>query len=164
MKMPRGTASIGGCVRGYTLLEIAIVVSIIVLLVGAAIPLSSGFVREQRLRDVVREILVLAKTARSDAMTSGGRAVIIFDNKSFGLLRPGDEEPSEVYALPTGIVYDILPFGTDRRVRPDGLRWVFQPSGLLEPLAVRVMEDEAWMEVRFDPLTAALSDESYHIP
>lgn len=162
--MPRGTASIGGCVRGYTLLEIAIVVSIIVLLVGAAIPLSSGFVREQRLRDVVREILVLAKTARSDAMTSGGRAVIIFDKKSFGLVRPGDEDPSEIYALPAGIVYDILPFGTDRRVRPDGQHWVFQPSGLLEPLAVRVIEDEAWMEVRFDPLTAALSDESYHIP
>lgn len=164
MKMPRGTASIGGLVRGYTLLEIAMVLSIIVLLVGAAIPLSSGFVREQRLRDVVREILVLAKTARTESMTSGNRAVIILDKKSFGLLRPGDEEPSEVYALPGGMVYDILPYGEDRRVRPDGLRWVFQPSGLLEPLTVRVIEDEAWIEVRFDPLTAALSDESYHIP
>lgn len=164
MRMPRRAASIGRFSRGYTLLEIAIVVAIIVLLVGAAIPLSSGFVREQRLRDVVREILIMAKTARTEAMTSGNRAVIIFDKKAFGLLRPGDEEPSEIYQLPGGMVYDILPFGGDRRERPDGQRWVFQPSGLLEPLTVRVIEDEAWMEVRFDPLTAALSDESYYIP
>jgi len=28
------------------------------LIIGAAVPLSSGFTREQRLRDVVRELLV----------------------------------------------------------------------------------------------------------
>jgi hypothetical protein len=35
---------------------------------------------------------------------------------------------------------------------------------LSEPIAVRIMEDEAWIEVRFDPLTASIEDESYFIP
>jgi hypothetical protein len=29
---------------------------------------------------------------------------------------------------------------------------------------VRIMENEAWIEVRFDPLTAGIEDESYSIP
>jgi type II secretory pathway pseudopilin PulG len=150
--------------RGYTLLEVALVVSIVVLLVGAAIPLTSGFVREQRLRDVVRELLVLAKTARTDAMTTGRPTEIIFDKKGFGLRRPGDEEPSEAAMLPAGMDYTLRPFAAERVLRPDGQRWIFQPTGLLEPVTVRVMEGEAWIEVQFDPLTAGLADESYYIP
>ena len=29
---------------------------------------------------------------------------------------------------------------------------------------MRIMEDEAWIEVRFDPLTAGIEEESYYIP
>lgn len=149
---------------GYTLLEIALVVSIIVLLVGAAIPLTSGFVREQRLRDVVRELLVLAKTARTEAMTTGRPTAIIFDKNGFALSRPGDGEPSDTAPLPRGMTYTLRPFAADRALRPDGQRWIFQPTGLLEPVTVRLMEGEAWIEVMFDPLTAGLADESYYIP
>jgi hypothetical protein len=49
-------------------------------------------------------------------------------------------------------------------LRPDWQRWIFQPTGLCEPLTVRIMEDEAWIEVRFDPLTAGIEEESYYIP
>lgn len=150
--------------RGYTLLEIAMVVAIIVLLIGTAVPLTSGFTREQRLRDVVRELLVLAKTARADAMTTGRAAEVVFAKNGFALLRPGEEEPRESFRLPRGLGYTIEPFGAERAVRPDGQRWIFQPTGLCEPLSVRVEEDEAWMQVTFDALTAGIADESYHIP
>ena len=69
---------------GYTLLEIALVVAIIVLIIGAAVPLTSGFTREQRLRDVVRELLVYAKTARSDAMTTGRAGLLQIGRMSVG--------------------------------------------------------------------------------
>jgi type II secretory pathway pseudopilin PulG len=167
MKAPRPAASIGRSGRGapgYTLLEIALVVSIIVLLVGAAVPLSSGFIREQRLRDAVRELLVLAKTARTDAMTTGRAAEVVFGKRGFYLRRPGEEEPSESVKLARGMSYQLLPFSADKPMRPDGQRWIFQPTGLCEPLSVRIMENEAWIEVRFDPLTAGIEDESYSIP
>jgi len=153
-----------GRAGGYTLLEIALVVTIIVLLIGAVIPLTSGFVREQRLRDAVRELLVLAKTARTDAMTSGRAAEVVFEKGGFVLRRPGEEEASESVRLARGTTYQLRPFATDKPLRPDGQRWIFQPTGLCEPIAVRIMEDEAWIEVQFDPLTAGIEDESYYIP
>lgn len=149
--------------RGYTLLEIALVVTIIVLLVGAVVPLSSGFTREQRLRDAVRELLVLAKTARTEAMTTGRAATVIFVKGGFVLQRSAGGETENV-RLPRGMTYQIRPFASDKILKPDEQRWIFQPSGLCEPIAVRLMEDDAWMEVRFDALTAGLADESYSVP
>lgn len=150
--------------RGYTLLEIALVVALIALIIGAAVPLTSGFTREQRLRDVVRDVLVYAKTARSEAMTTGRPAEVVFAREGFALRRPGEEEPSESRQLPRGMRYVIEPFGAKKAVRPDGQRWIFQPTGLCEPLTVRVEEDEAWMQVTFDALTAGIADESFYLP
>ena len=167
MKAIRAAAKSGQPGRrtgGYTLLEIALVVAIIVLLVGAVVPLSSGFVREQRLRESVRGLLVLAKTARTEAMTGGRTAEVVFGKGGFALLRAGEEESSESVRLPRGTRYQLMPFGADKPLRPDGQRWIFQPTGLCEPLTVRIMEDEAWIEVRFDPLTAGIEEESYYIP
>jgi type II secretory pathway pseudopilin PulG len=167
MKAIRAAAKSGQPGRrtgGYTLLEIALVVTIIVLLVGAVVPLSSGFVREQRLRESVRGLLVLAKTARTEAMTTGRAAEVVFGKGGFALQRAGEEEPSESVRLPRGTRYQLLPFGADKPLRPDGQRWIFQPTGLCEPLTVRIMEDEAWIEVRFDPLTAGIEEEGYYIP
>lgn len=149
---------------GFTLIEIALVLAIIVLIVGAAIPFSSGFIREQRLRDVVRELLVMAKTARSEAMTTGRAGAVVFDKKGFGMLRAGAEEPSESFSLPKGMSYVVVPFGEEKAIKPDGQRWIFQPSGLCEPITFRVEEGEAYMSVAFDPLTANIAEEAYSIP
>jgi prepilin-type N-terminal cleavage/methylation domain-containing protein len=150
--------------RGYTLLEIALVVAIIVLIIGATVPFASGLTREQRFRDVTRELLIYAKTARTDAMTSGQTAEIIFGKEGIGLRRAGETEASRTLRLPSGMGYVIVPFGTDRPLRPDGQRWIFQPTGLCEPVMVRLEDDRGWMEVTFDALTAGIADESYYFP
>lgn len=150
--------------RGYTLIEIALVLAIMVMIIGAAVPLSSGFMREQRLRDPVRELLVLAKTARTEAMTTGRATGVVFGKKGFGLLSPGSEEPSDTYTLPRGMSYVIRPFGSEKVTKPDGQTWIFQPTGLCEPIIFRLEEDDAWIEVAFDPLTANIGEESYSIP
>ena len=149
---------------GYTLLEIALVVAIIVLIIGAAVPLTSGFTREQRLREVVRELLVYAKTARSDAMTTGRAAEVVFAKRDFSLLRPGESEPGATFKIPRGLRYVLQPFGTEKALSPDGQRWIFQPTGICEPISVRVEEGEAWMQITFDALTAGIAEESYYIP
>ena len=163
-KIPRAQRAVSRRAGGYTLLEIAMVVAIIVLIIGAAVPLTSGFTREQRLRDVVRELLVYAKTARNDAMTTGRAAEVVFDKNGFALHRPGEKEAGESFKMPRGMRYVLEPFGADKAVRPDGQRWIFQPTGLCEPVTVRVEEDDAWMQVTFDALTAGIADESYNIP
>lgn len=149
---------------GYTLIEIALVLAIMVMIIGAAIPLSSGFMREQRLRDPVRELLILAKTARTEAMTTGRTTGVVFEKKGFGLLQSGNEELSDSYELPEGMSYTIIPFGSEKAAKPDGQTWFFQPTGLCEPVTFRLQENDAWMQVTFDPLTANISEESYSIP
>ncbi len=160
--------TVPGCkfarLRGYTLIEIAIVLAIIVLIIGAAVPLSSGFMREQRMRDPLRQLLILAKTARTEAMTTGRPAGVVFDKKGFGILRPGAKELSDIRHLPAGMSYTILPFGMERRIKPDGQTWIFQPTGLCEPLTVRLEQGDAWIEATFDPLTAEISEENFNIP
>lgn len=151
-------------VHGYTLIEIALVLAIMALIVGAVIPMTSGFMREQRMRDVVLDLLVLAKTARTDAMTAGRATEIVFDRRAILFVRPGEDGAEEKLEIPRGMSYSLRPFTAERAIRPDGQRWIFQPSGLCEPVTVRVMEDEAWIEVRFDPLTAGLAEEEYYIP
>ena len=160
----RSVRQFSGRPRGYTLIEIALVLAIMVMIIGAAVPLSSGFMREQRLRDPVRELLILAKTARTEAMTTGRATGVVFGKKGFGLLRPGSEEPSDTYALPRGMSYVIRPFGSEKVTKPDGQTWIFQPTGLCEPIIFRLEEDDAWIEVAFDPLTANIGEESYNIP
>lgn len=150
--------------RGYTLVEIALVLAIMVLIIGAAIPLSSGFMREQRLRDPVRELLILAKTARTEAMTTGRPTGVVFGKNGYGLLRPAADEASDTYTLPRGMSYSIRPFGSEKTAKPDGQTWIFQPSGLCEPITFRLEEDDAWIEVAFDPLTAGIGEEAYNIP
>lgn len=150
--------------RGYTLIEIALVLAIMVLIIGAAIPLSSGFMREQRLRDPVRELLILAKTARTEAMTTGRPTGVVFGKNGYGLLRPGADEASDTYKLPRGMSYSIRPFGSEKTAKPDGQTWIFQPTGLCEPITFRLEEDDAWIEVAFDPLTAGIGEEAYNIP
>lgn len=149
---------------GYTLIEIAIVLAIIVLIIGAAVPMSSGFMREQRMRDPLRQLLILAKTARTEAMTTGRPTGVVFEKKGFGIMRPGAEEPSDLRNLPGSMSYTILPFGAERRIKPDGQTWIFQPTGLCEPLTVRLEQGDAWMEATFDPLTAEISEENFSIP
>ena len=62
------------------------------------------------------------------------------------------------------MTYTILPFGAEKRIKPDGQTWIFQPTGLCEPLTVRLEQDDAWIEATFDPLTAEISEENYNIP
>ncbi len=150
---------------GYTLLEILMVLAIMSLLVGAAVPMVTGFSREQRLRDVARELLIFAKTARTDAMTTGQATEVVFGAKAIGLRRPGDkEEPSETMQPPAGIKVTLRPFGEDKVQKRDGQRWIFQPTGLCEPLTIIITEGESYLEIDFDPLTAGISEERYYFP
>ena len=109
-------------------------------------------------------MLVLAKTARTEAMTTGRAAEVVFNKKGFALRRAGEDEPSDSVTLARGMTYQLFPFSADKPLKPDGQRWIFQPTGLCEPVSVRIIENEAWIEVRFDPLTAGIEEESYNIP
>ncbi len=47
---------------------------------------------------------------------------------------------------------------------PECPPWVFAPTGLCNPLRVEFRKGEAWIEIAFNPLTADIQEERYHLP
>ena len=43
-------------------------------------------------------------------------------------------------------------------------RWVFQPTGMCNPLQVRIEQGGGFFEVKFDPLTGEVLREKYYVP
>lgn len=68
----------------------------------------------------------------------------------------------ESFELPDGVRYSLLFWGeTDWIDMQSGLfkRWVFQPSGMCQPMKIRVESDNAFFEVDFHPLTGDVKTE-----
>lgn len=72
----------------------------------------------------------------------------------------------ESYELPPGVRYEIMMRGDHQWVEMGGgefKRWVFQPSGMCDPLKIRVQSDKAFFEVSFHPLTGDISEEKSYV-
>lgn len=68
----------------------------------------------------------------------------------------------ESYEFPEGIHFELLYWGETEWIDMDsGLfrRWVFQPSGMCQPLRIRVQSENAFFEVEFHPLTGDIKSE-----
>lgn len=69
----------------------------------------------------------------------------------------------ESYEMPDGVRYSLMFWGEtdwiDMQSSGEFRRWVFQPSGMSQPLKVRVESDNAFFEVDFHPLTGDVKSE-----
>ncbi|MBI4024409.1 MAG: prepilin-type N-terminal cleavage/methylation domain-containing protein [Verrucomicrobia bacterium] len=158
--------------HGFTLLEICLVLFIIALVLGATIPLSSGYLTEEKLRRPARQLQACAKTARHLAILERCPYAIRFDAEGFSLhaRASADGAPStnEValvhYPTSADIQVRLQRWDEDEWKKPRDQIWMFQPSGLCEPLRVQLSRGRAWLEISFHPLTASVQDESYSFP
>ena len=85
----------------------------------------------------------------------------------------GDQPQDDIvaqYALSPDMTCQLLYWGNRQWVDPAAdndpgqCRWVFQASGLCNPLRVQFHKGTAWIEVAFNPLTADVQDERYLFP
>lgn len=168
---------------GYTLIEVAIVLFIIIVLAGIAIPATSRFRREGALRDCARDLSLQARTARRLALQTQRAYEIRFSTNGFyvnaleagtnhaATAFPGDPGDASLAAqelpehrLSPDITWQLTRWGARDPSRLAEDSWVFEPSGICEPLRVRFTQDRAWIELAFHPLTAAVTEESYEFP
>lgn len=158
--------------RGFTLLEICLVILIIALIMGALIPMFGGSMENEGLRRTAAEFEKAARTARAMALGSGYAAELRMDKKQFQLhaFRPSTgngtapELVEESFPLRGASAWQIRTWLKPRWRTPNEEHWVFQPSGLVEPLTVRFMRGEAYVELAFNPLTGETEDEKYYFP
>ncbi len=170
--------------RGFSLLEIVIVLTIAALMMGGAVGLMVYSSDERVLRNASGEIELLAKRARTTAIllqtpyalefregivklmplaeagrdekrTVGGRRI-----GGEPVVREGSGERWE-YPLEGGIQVSVRRWNSAEwlATRKNAVHvWRFDPDGLCEPISVRLALDKSWAEDTYHPLTATIRE------
>lgn len=126
--------------QGFTLLEVCIALTIAMLILGVSVMGITGVQEEQRLRESAAAIESSARDALLDAIAHHRPIHLGLDG---GL--PGTDGGS----------IEVKRHGEEKFRQPrDGEVWEFSPTGVCEPIEVRVTTSTGIIELGFDPLTA----------
>ena len=74
-----------------------------------------------------------------------------------------DESPSGMlgaYQLDELMTLEVRRWGEKYFRKPEGDAWVFEPSGICEPIGIKLIHDKGFIEMEFNPLTAKIQDQS----
>lgn len=201
-----------GSHSAFTLVELVIAISVLVILSGLAIPAIDSAQREKVAREPIDALYTMAREVRVRAMQERRPYQIVFDDKGFKASRMfqpygGREEFEEKrmeleqleqrdamteasrsrgidlsnekvdrrreeveaglryyreYDLSPEVSCDLRFWDETQWINMEGgefRRWIFQPSGMCEPLRVRIQAERAYFEIEFHPLTADIASE-----
>ena len=169
--------------RGFTLLEIVIVLAIAAVIMGGAVGMMIYSSDERVLRDASGEIEMLAKRARTTAILQQTPYALEFrqgmvrlmplaqagrdEKRTVGGRRiggePVEEEGGNRWELPleSGIEVFIRRWNSAEWLATGKNSihvWRFDPNGLSEPLSVKLTLDQSWAEDTYHPLTATIRE------
>lgn len=169
--------------RGFTLLEIVIVLAIAAVVMGGAVGLMVYSSDERVLRNASGEIELLAKRARTTAILLQTPYALEFregvvrlmplaeagrdEKRTVGGRRIGGEpviqEAGErwEYALEGDMQIFVRRWNSSEwlATRKNTVHvWRFDPSGLSEPISVRLALENSWSEDAYHPLTATIRE------
>ena len=152
--------------QGFTLLEMALVLFILLVIAGIAIPATSGLFAQERLKAQAKSLEDYAASARKLAVTEGRAYEIVFHPTGFSLERlPSGEAKKEdavgSVKLASNVRIGVQRWGSDGFAKPLDESWVFRPDGICEPIRVHFENKDGWIEYSFNPLTARPRDENY---
>ncbi|MDB6006782.1 MAG: hypothetical protein JWR15_3769 [Prosthecobacter sp.] len=142
----------GMLARGFTLLEIIVAMSLTLLIIGIAIPNVSGVIAEDKLRRAAAVIETTARQNMLQALNSQQTVRMVLSAVAFGTT---DEF--------SGMLL-VRRFGESAFRKPKrGEAWEFSPSGICEPIEVRISGPAGQIEMGFDPLTACAKRKSIQV-
>ena len=123
---------------GFTLIEVCIAMTIAMLILGVAVLGISGVQDEQNLRETAARIESTARDALLNAVAHHSPVQLALDG---GI---GD----------SGGRVEVKRYGEKSFRKPDnGEVWEFSPTGVCEPIELRVTSGSGIIEMGFDPLT-----------
>jgi type II secretion system protein H len=174
--------------RGFTLIEIVVVLAIAAVIMGGAVGMMVFSSDERVLRDASGEIELLAKRARTTAILKQTPYALEFregvvrmmplalagrEEKKTSGGRRNDDEPevpagaeSREYRLDGEIALSVLRWNSDKWLETGKNSvhiWRFDPSGLSEPLSIRLAMENSWAIDTYHPLTATISDSQLEV-
>ena len=162
--------------HGFTLIEIILTIAILVLIIGALIPMTGSFFKSESLRETAMEVAYFVRGARTAAVTSGLPAILVVNQNSLILFPPRVDLAEEQFAelasppepkvlqLPKDTRLELMTWPDTHWQKPEEAVWTFQASGLLTPNRVKVISGDYHIEFEFHPLTAEIREEFYELP
>ena len=170
---------------GFTLIEVVISFVLIVLIIGVGVlSLATESARKQitkpagELKKYARRGLQMAINQRrafaiqltpdSFALregsmdTAGEDGTDRFSRDSFDE-SIGDEALSGMlgaYQLDELMTLEVRRWGEKYFRKPEGDAWVFEPSGICEPIGIKLIHEKGFIEMEFNPLTAKIQEQS----
>jgi type II secretory pathway pseudopilin PulG len=179
--------------RGYTLLEMCVVIFIIMLFITAGLPAIESAFTEQAVRTDSRELALMVRTAMLQSSDQHRPYVIdltssnLYLHPAEGLVETKDQSGQDAVSendpshqtnpevQPEGVEVLHALDSRNKLLVPDPdkpqkwvpvkpTEWRFAPGGLCLLPRVRIERGESWQELGFNPLTGNVEDESYYFP
>jgi prepilin-type N-terminal cleavage/methylation domain-containing protein len=169
--------------KGFTLIEIVVVLAIVGLILGGSIAAMMANSSERALNNASGEIELLAKKARTASIlhqkpyaiefhsgsvrllpfseASGFERTTALGNPIGGEAESGNTSLREEISIDSDLALSIRRWNTEQFITPtDNLVpiWRFDPDGLSEPLTVRLTIGESYTQDTYHPLTATVAD------
>ena len=152
--------------RGFTLIEIALAIFILLLLLVMAVPSFSGVIANRRLKQSLDEFNNLVYQAQTLSVTER-RPYLIVWGKNNVMVRPEafaeDEEAkakAEFRLSRGGTLKLSLPVALAQKYPAE---WIFWPSGTCEPAIVRFQGPAGSWTANYSPLTGRPEITSYAV-
>jgi len=139
--------------RGFTLIEVMVVLAILAFMTALALPLMSGAESKADTRVAAREIAAALRTTRNLAMMHGHSELFSLDTAS-GAFRAGST--NSPHRVPRGVRL-VLITTTEERSGATAGNIRFFPDGSSTGGGVRVSKDNSRTEVLVDWLTGHLT-------
>ena len=163
---------------GFTLIEIVVSFVLIVLIIGVGVlSLTTESARKQ-ITKPASELKKYARRGLQMAINNRRSFAIELTPDSFalregtGVANPGEdfdrfsgEEDVTAgmlgsYQLDDLMRLEVRRWGEKYFRKPEADAWVFEPSGICEPIHIKLIHQKGFIEMEFNPLTAKVQDQS----
>ena len=149
---------------GFTLVELAIAVAILVLLMMLAVPSMNGVLADRRLRKSLDGFNAIVREAQERSVMERRAYLIVWGDgkvglRPEGLLKGETPEPAVKLTLAKKESLKVsFPAALAEDVPPE---WIFWPSGNCEPAVVSFQGKDGKWTARYSALTARSETVSY---
>lgn len=155
---------------GFTLLEILIVLSIIVLFSGLFALHFDSRRSEELIAPLGREFQSLVLKAKRRSFAYRRDQYLVIEDRSILLTESPRKSvplngPVERIKIPETVSLKIRSrhlFGEDDWIPANGFNWRFRRSGLNDPVSFRFSYDHSFLELDYDALTAVPAESSFY--
>jgi type II secretory pathway pseudopilin PulG len=149
---------------GFTLLELAIAVVLLVLLMMLAVPSMSGLMADRRLRKSLDSFNAIVREAQERSMAEARPYLIVWGDGKIGLRPEGllrSESPEPEMKIKIGKNESFRISFPAALIDDAPAEWIFWPSGNCEPATVSYQGHDGKWIASYSALTARSETVSY---